>query len=93
MSDGRLLHTMIRVFDLEKSIAFYTQQLGMKLLSRKDYPTGEFTLVECYARSVLFCSWMTVLVGDPLYNPFKKNAKLKLADGVPSPKGGRNTLP
>ena len=41
---GRLLHTMIRVFDLEKSIDFYTRQLGMKLLRRKDYPSGEFTL-------------------------------------------------
>ena len=44
MSEGQLLHTMIRVFDLEKSIAFYTEQLGMKLLRRKDYPSGEFTL-------------------------------------------------
>ncbi|HSN57503.1 MAG TPA: lactoylglutathione lyase [Candidatus Sulfomarinibacteraceae bacterium] len=40
----RLLHTMIRVGDLEKSIAFYTEALGMKLLRRKDYPGGEFTL-------------------------------------------------
>ena len=44
MSEGQLLHTMIRVFDLDKSIAFYTRQLGMKLLRRKDYPSGEFTL-------------------------------------------------
>jgi lactoylglutathione lyase len=43
-SPGQLLHTMIRVFDLEKSIAFYTGHLGMKLLRRKDYPSGEFTL-------------------------------------------------
>jgi lactoylglutathione lyase len=43
-SSGQLLHTMIRVFDLEKSIAFYTGQLGMTLLRRKDYPSGEFTL-------------------------------------------------
>ena len=43
-SSGQLLHTMIRVFDLEKSIAFYTGQLGMKLLRRRDYPSGEFTL-------------------------------------------------
>jgi len=43
-SSGQLLHTMIRVFDLEKSIAFYTGHLGMTLLRRKDYPTGEFTL-------------------------------------------------
>lgn len=40
----RMLHTMIRVFDLEKSIDFYTRLLGMKLLRRKDYPSGEFTL-------------------------------------------------
>ncbi len=43
-SSGQLLHTMIRVFDLEKSIDFYTRQLGMTLLRRKDYPSGEFTL-------------------------------------------------
>ncbi|MGD8569730.1 MAG: lactoylglutathione lyase [Gammaproteobacteria bacterium] len=40
----RILHTMIRVGDLERSIEFYTQVLGMKLLRRKDYPDGEFTL-------------------------------------------------
>ena len=40
----RILHTMVRVLDLEKSIDFYTRQLGMTLLRRKDYPTGEFTL-------------------------------------------------
>jgi lactoylglutathione lyase len=40
----QLLHTMIRVFDLNKSIDFYTRHLGMKLLRRKDYPSGEFTL-------------------------------------------------
>ena len=40
----RLLHTMIRVRDLEKSIDFYTRLLGMRLLRRKDYPSGEFTL-------------------------------------------------
>lgn len=40
----RLLHTMLRVGDLERSIAFYTEILGMKLLRRKDYPEGEFTL-------------------------------------------------
>ena len=44
MSSGQLLHTMIRVFDLDKSIAFYTGKLGMTLLRRKDYPSGEFTL-------------------------------------------------
>ena len=40
----RLLHTMLRVGDLEKSIAFYTEVLGMTLLRRKDYPDGRFTL-------------------------------------------------
>jgi len=40
----RLLHTMLRVGDLDTSIAFYTDVLGMKLLRRKDYPEGEFTL-------------------------------------------------
>lgn len=40
----RLLHTMIRVGDLERSIRFYTEALGMELLRRQDYPGGEFTL-------------------------------------------------
>ncbi len=40
----RMLHTMLRVGDLDKSIAFYCDILGMKLLRRKDYPGGEFTL-------------------------------------------------
>ena len=40
----RMLHTMLRVGDLERSIAFYTQVLGMRLLRRKDYPEGKFTL-------------------------------------------------
>lgn len=40
----RLLHTMLRVGDLETSIEFYTRVLGMQLLRRKDYPDGEFTL-------------------------------------------------
>jgi lactoylglutathione lyase len=40
----RILHTMLRVTNLEKSLAFYTDVLGMKLLRRKDYPAGKFTL-------------------------------------------------
>ena len=40
----RLLHTMIRVGNLERSIQFYTEVLGMKLLRQKDYPDGRFTL-------------------------------------------------
>jgi lactoylglutathione lyase len=41
---SRLLHTMLRVRDLDRSIDFYTRLLGMKLLRRKEYPSGEFTL-------------------------------------------------
>ena len=40
----RVLHTMIRVGDLDRSIRFYTDVLGMKLLRKKDYPDGKFTL-------------------------------------------------
>lgn len=40
----RILHTMLRVTDLERSIQFYTNVLGMSLLRRKDYPDGRFTL-------------------------------------------------
>lgn len=40
----RLLHTMIRSGNLERSIEFYTQVLGMTLLRRQDYPDGKFTL-------------------------------------------------
>jgi lactoylglutathione lyase len=40
----RLLHTMIRCGDLDRSIAFYTEVLGMRLLRRQDYPEGKFTL-------------------------------------------------
>lgn len=40
----RILHTMIRVGDLDRSLDFYTRVLGMQLLRRKDYPEGKFTL-------------------------------------------------
>ncbi len=40
----RILHTMLRVGDLDRSLAFYTDVLGMRLLRRKDYPDGKFTL-------------------------------------------------
>ena len=40
----RILHTMLRVGNLEKSLDFYCNVLGMKLLRQKDYPTGKFTL-------------------------------------------------
>jgi lactoylglutathione lyase len=39
----RILHTMIRVGDLDRSIAFYTEVLGMRLLRKADYPGGRFT--------------------------------------------------
>jgi lactoylglutathione lyase len=41
----RILHTMIRVGDLERSIDFYTKVLGMQVLRRRDYPEGRFTNV------------------------------------------------
>ena len=40
----RFLHAMIRVFDMDKSIDFYTRHLGMKEIRRTDYPEGKFTL-------------------------------------------------
>ena len=39
----RILHTMLRVGDLDKSIDFYVNRLGMNLLRKKDYPHGKFT--------------------------------------------------
>ncbi|MBT4204355.1 lactoylglutathione lyase [Hyphomicrobiales bacterium] len=41
----KMLHTMIRVLDIEKSVDFYTRLLGMKLLRKKDFPGGRFTNV------------------------------------------------
>lgn len=52
----RFLHSMIRVKDLEKSKQFYTEVLGMKVLSETEYPSGEFTL--CF-----------VGYGDSKYDP------------------------
>lgn len=49
--------------------------------------TGKYTLVETYWRTELFASWMTVLVGDPLYNPYAKSPKLKIEQVTPSPAG------
>ncbi len=40
----RILHTMLRTADLDRSVNFYTEVLGMRLLRQKDYPDGEFTL-------------------------------------------------
>ena len=48
MADGaanfRMLHTMIRVFDLDKSLAFYTEAMGMKVLRKREVPEGKYTL-------------------------------------------------
>jgi lactoylglutathione lyase len=43
-SNFQMMHTMVRVRDLEKSIDFYTRLLGMKLLRKMDFPEGKFTL-------------------------------------------------
>jgi uncharacterized protein (TIGR03790 family) len=51
--------------------------------------TGQHTLVECYWRTEMLASWMTVLVGDPLYNPYAKNPLLKPEQVKPSPSGGK----
>ena len=41
----KYLHTMVRVTDLDASLAFYRDALGLQVLSRKDVPAGKFTLV------------------------------------------------
>jgi uncharacterized protein (TIGR03790 family) len=51
--------------------------------------TGDYTLVETYWRTEMFASWMTVLVGDPLYTPYAKSRKLKIEQVQPSPAGAR----
>src|SRR5689334_23077222 len=43
-AEMRILHTMLRVGDLQRSLDFYTSVLGMQLLRKKDYPDGKFTL-------------------------------------------------
>jgi len=44
MSSFRIRHTMLRVNDLQRSLHFYLQKLGMKLFRREDYPEGRYTL-------------------------------------------------
>ena len=55
--------------------------------------TGEFTLVECYARTTLLTSWTMTLIGDPLYNPYKGSPKLKSSDVYPSPQKAARLFP
>lgn len=55
--------------------------------------TGRYTLVECYSLTCPVLSWMTVLVGDPLYNPYKQTPKLQPSQVVPSPKGTKLFVP
>jgi lactoylglutathione lyase len=45
MSTGSFLHTMLRVGDMDRSVAFYTRLLGLKELRRRDVPDGKYTLV------------------------------------------------
>jgi uncharacterized protein (TIGR03790 family) len=54
--------------------------------------SGQYTLVECYYRTALTASWMTVLVGDPLYNPYGKIPKLDPGAVKPSPREGKFPL-
>lgn len=51
--------------------------------------TGKYTVVECFARTTTATSWMMTLVGDPLYNPFAREPKLKDDDVFASPKGSK----
>ena len=51
--------------------------------------TGQWTLAECYYRTLLLNSWMMTLIGDPLYNPFRDRPQLSPADVKPSPAGGK----
>jgi uncharacterized protein (TIGR03790 family) len=54
--------------------------------------TGKFPLVECYAKTVHFTSWMTTLVGDPLYTPFKTNPQIDERTITSSPKQAKFLL-
>ena len=41
----KYLHTMVRVTDIENSLRFYRDALGLEILNRQDYPSGRFTLI------------------------------------------------
>jgi len=51
--------------------------------------TGRFTLIECYYKTLYLNSWMTVLIGDPLYRPYGKRPRLDMEKVRPSPAGGK----
>lgn len=51
--------------------------------------TGQYSLVECYYKTMYTTSWMTVLVGDPLYRPYARQPRLKIEQVKPSPNGAR----
>ena len=53
----KYLHTMVRVSDLEASLRFYRDGLGLEELSRKEYPQGRFTLVFLAAQIELTYNW------------------------------------
>ncbi len=70
----RLLHTMLRVRDLDASLKFYTDQLGMKLLRKRDYPSGKFTLAfvgygDEADNTVIELTWAALLVTSRLGYP------------------------
>ena len=71
----RILHTMLRVGDLDRSINFYVNKLGMNLIRRKDYPHGEFTLA-----FVGYGSEKDNAVIELTYNWGKKSEDYELGD-------------
>ena len=71
----RILHTMLRVGDLDKSIDFYVNRLGMNLLRKKDYPHGKFTLA-----FVGYGSEKETTLIDLTYNWDKKSEDYELGD-------------
>ena len=81
----RILHTMLRVGDLDKSIDFYVNRLGMNLLRKKDYPHGKFTLA-----FVGYGSEKENSVIELTYNWDKKSEDYELGDCLlytsPSPR-------
>ena len=71
----RMLHTMLRVGDLERSLRFYTEVLGMRLLRRKDYPEGTRTQPGKRGKYHLGGAWLAVNCGVPVV-PVAHNAGL-----------------